>query len=110
MFLPLHQSASSVVQPLLQPSSPSSAFQPCLSFFCRPAELLDQTWWAAGYETPRGRSLLWGVIVETEAYSQMNLPATVTGAAHCRTKPCLVSQGGFMYVSYGIHHCVNVWC
>jgi DNA-3-methyladenine glycosylase len=40
--------------------------------------------------------LLWGVLVETEAYSQAEPPATGIAAAAPATKRCLGSQGGFM--------------
>ncbi|WP_396095447.1 hypothetical protein [Cyanobium sp. T1B-Tous] len=42
--------------------------------------------------------LLWGVIVETEAYSQDDPPHAATAAAPPATKRCLVSQGGFMWL------------
>ena len=52
---------------------------------------------------------LWGVIVETEAYSQAE-PAC---HGHRRRSPqneTLFGEPGhlYVYVSYGIHHCVNV--
>ena len=80
------------------------------SFFCRPAEVV-------GPELVGGRlvkrqkdgSLLLGVIVETEAYAQDD------PACHCyrRRSPqneTLFGEPGrfYVYVSYGIHHCVNV--
>jgi len=54
-------------------------------------------------------SLLWGVIVETEAYSQDD-PAC---HGYCRRSPQnenLFGEPGwfYVYVSYGINHCVNV--
>jgi len=53
--------------------------------------------------------LLWGVIVETEAYCQSE-PAC---HGHRRRRPSnetLFGEPGrfYVYVSYGIHHCVNV--
>jgi DNA-3-methyladenine glycosylase len=53
--------------------------------------------------------LLWGVIVETEAYSQEE-PAC---HGHRRRSPgneTLFGPPGhfYVYVSYGVHHCVNV--
>ncbi len=56
-----------------------------------------------------GGELLWGVIVETEAYCQSE-PAC---HGHRRRTPgnaTLFGEPGrfYVYVSYGIHHCVNV--
>ena len=53
--------------------------------------------------------LLWGVIVETEAYCQSELACH----GHRRRTPSnetLFGEPGrfYVYVSYGIHHCVNV--
>ena len=52
---------------------------------------------------------LWGVIVETEAYCQSE-PAC---HGHRRSSPqneTLFGEPGrfYVYLSYGIHHCVNV--
>ena len=54
-------------------------------------------------------SLLWGVIVETEAYSQ-DEPACHGYRRRSPQNETLFGEPGrfYVYVSYGIHHCVNV--
>ena len=56
-----------------------------------------------------GGSLLWGVIVETEAYSQDD-PACHGYRRRSPQNETLFDEPGrfYVYVSYGIHHCVNV--
>ena len=54
-------------------------------------------------------SLLWGVVVETEAYSQDD-PACHGYRRRSPSNETLFGEPGrfYVYVSYGIHHCVNV--
>ena len=53
--------------------------------------------------------LLWGVIVEAEAYSQ-DEPACHGYRRRSPSNETLFGEPGrfYVYVSYGIHHCVNV--
>ena len=57
---------------------------------------------------PEGK-LLWGVIVETEAYCQSE-PACHGHRRRSPSNETLFGEPGrfYVYVSYGIHHCVNV--
>jgi hypothetical protein len=52
--------------------------------------------------------LLWGVIVETEAYCQSD-PACHGHRRRCPSNETLFGEPGrfYVYVSYGIHHCVK---
>jgi DNA-3-methyladenine glycosylase len=56
-----------------------------------------------------GGELLWGVLVETEAYSQEE-PACHGYRRRSPSNETLFGEPGrfYVYVSYGIHHCVNV--
>jgi DNA-3-methyladenine glycosylase len=53
--------------------------------------------------------LLWGVIVETEAYCQSE-PACHGHRRRTPSTETLFGEPGrfYVYVSYGIHHCINV--
>jgi DNA-3-methyladenine glycosylase len=53
--------------------------------------------------------LLWGVLVETEAYCQSE-PACHGHRRRTPSNETLFGEPGrfYVYVSYGIHHCVNV--
>ena len=53
--------------------------------------------------------LLWGVIVETEAYCQSE-PACHGHRRRSPSNETLFGEPGrfYVYVSYGIHHCVKV--
>lgn len=63
---------------------------------------------AACGEAPTLRRLLWGVIVETEAYSQEE-PACHGYRRRSPSNETLFGEPGrfYVYVSYGIHHCVK---
>jgi len=57
---------------------------------------------------PNGE-LLWGVVVETEAYCQEE-PACHSCRRRTSSNEALFGEPGrfYVYVSYGSHHCVNV--
>ena len=97
-----------VAAAVLHPAAPFRGFPP--GFFARPAVTVAPD--LIGCLLLRGTAdgdLLWGVIVETEAYDQAD-PAC---HGHRRRSPgneTLFREPGlfYVYVSYGIHHCVNV--
>jgi len=80
------------------------------SFFARPAEVVapDMTGCLQVKRQADGESL-WEVIVETEAYSQEE-PACHGYRRRTPSNETLFGEPGrfYVYVSYGIHHCVNV--
>ncbi len=80
------------------------------SFFARPAEQVapELIGCLLVKRQPSGE-LLWGVIVETEAYCQSE-PACHGYRRRSPSNETLFGEPGrfYVYVSYGIHHCVNV--
>ena len=79
------------------------------SFFCRPAEVVGPE--LVGCRLVKRQAdgaLLWGVIVETEAYSQDD-PACHGYRRRSPSYETLFGLPGrfYVYVSYGIHHCVK---
>jgi len=80
------------------------------AFFARPAEQVapDLIGCLLVKRQPAG-ALLWGVIVETEAYCQSE-PACHGHRRRTPSNETLFGEPGrfYVYVSYGIHHCVNV--
>ncbi|MCH1545767.1 MAG: DNA-3-methyladenine glycosylase [Synechococcus sp.] len=81
-----------------------------LNFFARPAQIVGPD--LVGCRLVKRQAdggLLWGVIVETEAYSQDD-PACHGYRRRSPQNETLFGEPGrfYVYVSYGIHHCVNV--
>ena len=80
------------------------------AFFWRPAEVVGpELIGCLLMKRQDNGSLLWGVIVETEAYSQ-DEPACHGYRRRSPQNETLFGEPGrfYVYVSYGIHHCVNV--
>ena len=80
------------------------------SFFARPAEVVaPELVGCLLVKRQAGGALLWGVIVETEAYSQGE-PACHGYRRRSPSNETLFGEPGrfYVYLSYGIHHCVNV--
>ncbi|MEB3326781.1 MAG: DNA-3-methyladenine glycosylase [Synechococcus sp.] len=80
------------------------------SFFCRPAEVVaPELVGCLLVKRQANGELLWGVIVETEAYSQEE-PACHGYRRRSPSNETLFGEPGrfYVYVSYGMHHCVNV--
>ena len=79
------------------------------AFFCRPAEVVAPE--LIGCRLVKRRtdgSPLWGVVVETEAYSQDD-PACHGYLRRSLSNETLFGEPGrfYVYVSYGIHCCVK---
>jgi DNA-3-methyladenine glycosylase len=79
------------------------------SFFARPAEqVAPDLIGCLLVKRQLTGELLWGVIVETEAYSQDD-PACHGYRRRTPSNETLFGEPGrfYVYVSYGIHHCVK---
>ncbi len=81
-----------------------------MSFYKRPAEVVGPDLIGCLLvKRQLSGDLLWGVIVETEAYSQ-DEPACHGYHRRSPQNETLFGEPGhfYVYISYGIHHCVNV--
>jgi DNA-3-methyladenine glycosylase len=92
-------------------ATPSTHALPVLpqSFFARPAELVaPELIGCLLVKRQADGELLWGVIVETEAYSQ-DESACHGYRRRSPSNETLFGEPGrfYVYVSYGIHHCVK---
>jgi len=79
------------------------------SFFTRPAKLVaPELIGCLLVKRQANGELLWGVVVETEAYSQDD-PACHGYRRRTPSNETLFGEPGrfYVYVSYGIHHCVK---
>ena len=86
---------------------PPTALPP--EFFCRPAqEVAPELIGCLLLKRQTGGELLGGVIVETEAYCQSE-PACHGHRRRSPSNETLFGEPGhwYVYVSYGIHHCVK---
>lgn len=80
------------------------------SFFARPAQAVaPELIGCLLVKRQADGALLWGRIVETEAYCQSE-PACHGHRRRSPSNETLFGEPGrfYVYVSYGIHHCVNV--
>jgi DNA-3-methyladenine glycosylase len=90
------------------PFQPPTALPP--EFFCRPAqEVAPELIGCLLLKRQAGGELLGGVIVETEAYCQSE-PACHGHRRRSPSNETLFGEPGhwYVYLTYGIHHCVNV--
>jgi DNA-3-methyladenine glycosylase len=90
---------------------PSAKDFPALppTFFARPAEVVAPALIGCRLVKRQANGeLLWGVVVETEAYSQGE-PACHGYRRRSPSNETLFGEPGrfYVYVSYGIHHCVK---
>ena len=94
-------------QPLPKPQATSTDLPQ--TFFARPAEVVaPDLIGCLLVKRQADGELLWGVIVETEAYSQDD-SATRGYRRRSPSNETLFGEAGrfYVYVSYGIHHCVK---
>jgi DNA-3-methyladenine glycosylase len=80
------------------------------SFFARPAEVVaPELIGCLLLRRQASGALLWGVIVETEAYCQSE-PACHGHRRRSASNDTLFGEPGrfYVYLTYGVHHCVNV--
>ena len=78
-------------------------------FFARPAEqVAPELIGCLLVKRHQGGELLWGVIVDTEAYCQSD-PACHGYRRRSPSNETFLGEPGrfYVYVSYGIHHCVK---
>ena len=81
-----------------------------INFFRRPAELVaPDLIGCLLVKRDSNKKLLWGVIVETEAYSQVEQACHGYNQRNSRNNT-LFGEPGLLYVylTYGIYHCVNI--
>ena len=79
------------------------------AFFARPADVVaPELVGCLLLKRQSSGALLWGVIVETEAYCQSE-PACHGHRRRTPSNETLFGEPGrfYVYVSYGIHHCVK---
>ena len=98
-----------MLAPITPVNTPTTAPLPP-SFFARPAQAVaPELIGCLLVKRQADGALLWGVIVETEAYSQGE-PACHGYRRRSPSNETLFGEPGrfYVYVSYGIHHCVNV--
>jgi DNA-3-methyladenine glycosylase len=81
-----------------------------ISFFARPAELVapELVGCLLLRQSAEGERL-WGMVVETEAYAQSD-PACHGHRRRSPSNETLFGEPGrlYVYLTYGMHHCVNV--
>ncbi|MFM9104101.1 MAG: DNA-3-methyladenine glycosylase, partial [Cyanobium sp.] len=80
------------------------------AFFARPAEIVAPALIGCLLVKRQATgNLLWGVVVETEAYSQEE-PACHGHRRRSPSNDTLFGAPGrfYVYLTYGIHHCLNV--